>query len=152
MLRGGHQEPYYEVQAGRAVIYFREDFAASALHEVAHWCVAGHERRKLNDYGYWYEAKRDLLAQQRFEAVEVKPQALEWIFSVAAGLRFKASADNLELTDYDHEPFRRAIQAEALGRLRTGLNERARRFAAALAVRSGQQHVLCTQNFRELPL
>ena len=32
--------PYYE-PGTPSVIYFREDFDRSALHEVAHWCVAG---------------------------------------------------------------------------------------------------------------
>ena len=49
----GAAEPYYEPGAP-SVIYFREDFDRSALHEVAHWCVAGPLRRGLPDYGYWY--------------------------------------------------------------------------------------------------
>ena len=40
ILCGGASEPYYEPGAP-SVIYFREDFDRSALHEVAHWCVAG---------------------------------------------------------------------------------------------------------------
>ena len=151
VLQGGFQEPYYEVQKDKAVICFREDFAASALHEVAHWCVAGSERRKQNDYGYWYEGERDLAGQQRFEAVEVKPQALEWIFSQAAGLTFRVSADNLSLVGYDSEPFRCAVQAEVKRRLEVGLNRRAQQFTSALTKRSGQIHVLCKQNFQELP-
>ena len=53
ILCGGAAEPYYEPGAP-SVIYFREDFVRSALHEVAHWCVAGPVRRGLPDYGYWY--------------------------------------------------------------------------------------------------
>ena len=36
-------------------IYFARGFYSSALHEIAHWLVAGKERRKLEDFGYWYE-------------------------------------------------------------------------------------------------
>lgn len=75
---------------------YREDYFASALHEVAHWCIAGQARRRLKDFGYWYQADgRDSQSQQAFESVEVKPQALEFLFSVAAGYRFTVSVDNL---------------------------------------------------------
>ena len=41
-LQGGASEPLYRPSSGGdAVIFYREDFAASALHEVAHWCIAG---------------------------------------------------------------------------------------------------------------
>src|SRR3546814_2809228 len=49
---------------------------------VAHWCLAGAARRRQDDYGYWYAADgRDLEQQHLFEQVEVKPQALELLFS-----------------------------------------------------------------------
>ena len=34
------------------VILFAHGFYSSALHEIAHWLVAGKERRKLEDFGY----------------------------------------------------------------------------------------------------
>jgi len=78
-------------------IVFAHGFFSSALHEIAHWCVAGKERRKLEDFGYWYEPDgRSEERQAEFERVEVKPQALEWIFSVASNHQFHFSADNLE--------------------------------------------------------
>lgn len=56
----------------------------------------GKERRKLEDFGYWYEPDgRSEERQRDFEKVEVKPQALEWILATAAGFRYFASADNL---------------------------------------------------------
>jgi elongation factor P hydroxylase len=59
-----------------------KDYLASALHEVAHWCLAGVERRKLEDYGYWYSPDgRSRGEQSAFENVEARPQALEWILS-----------------------------------------------------------------------
>lgn len=78
-------------------IVFAHGFFASALHETAHWCVAGTQRRLLEDFGYWYEPDgRSAQRQAEFERVEVKPQALEWIFSQSANFDFHFSADNLE--------------------------------------------------------
>ena len=80
ILCGGAAEPYYEPGAP-SVIYFREDFDRSALHEVAHWCVAGPVRRGLSDYGYWYAPDgRNAEQQSAFYSVEVKPQAIEALF------------------------------------------------------------------------
>lgn len=77
-------------------IIFAHGFFASALHEIAHWCIAGQERRRLEDFGYWYQPDGRTEEQQRiFESVEIKPQALEWIFSVASNHPFHFSADNL---------------------------------------------------------
>ena len=97
LLVGGASEPLY-LPSGKhrqnAEIHFREDFPSSALHELAHWCLAGKKRREREDYGYWYDAIRDASQQQNFEAVEVMPQSIEWILSVAAGLEFRVSSDN----------------------------------------------------------
>ena len=96
---GGALEPLYLPAAeGRlAELYYREDFAASALHEAAHWCIAGHRRRLQMDFGYHYEAPpRSKAGQQRFFSLEIRAQALESIFTRAAGLEFRPSADNLE--------------------------------------------------------
>ncbi|MDG4813327.1 elongation factor P hydroxylase [Hydrogenovibrio sp. 3SP14C1] len=77
-------------------IIFAHGFFASALHETAHWCVAGSKRRLLEDFGYWYQPDgRSPQQQAEFERVEIKPQALEWIFSLSAGFPFVFSADNL---------------------------------------------------------
>lgn len=43
------------------VILFAHGYYSSALHEIAHWLVAGTERRKLEDFGYWYEPMDALL-------------------------------------------------------------------------------------------
>ncbi len=99
LLRGGAEEPLYQPasSAGQPhLIYYREDYPASALHEIAHWCLAGAKRRQQLDFGYWYLPDGRSAEQQRlFEQVEVKPQALEWLFSAAAGHRFHLSVDNL---------------------------------------------------------
>ena len=88
-LPADDKSPYHRV-------IFAHGYFTSALHEVSHWCIAGKERRKLVDFGYWYEPDgRSVEQQQSFEKVEIKPQALEWMFSMAAGIRFNISADNL---------------------------------------------------------
>lgn len=133
----GEDEPIY-LPADSSVAYHRIIFAhgfyASALHEIAHWCIAGAERRQHVDFGYWYcPDGRDQLTQQKFEAVEVKPQALEWMFSVAAGFPFNVSCDNLE---GDHEPdrlgFQRKVYAQVLNWLEQGIPERPGILIAAL--------------------
>jgi len=99
ILVKGDDEPIYlpanDVSPYNRVV-FAHGYFTSALHEISHWCIAGKERRKLVDFGYWYEPDgRTIEQQQSFEKVEIKPQALEWIFSIAAGIRFNISADNL---------------------------------------------------------
>ena len=107
-LLGGAEEPIY-IPAGLRTeepgisaveeyhrLYFRHDYLSSALHESAHWCIAGTQRREQLDFGYWYSPDgRSVEQQQLFEQAEVRPQALEWMFSVACGQRFRVSADNL---------------------------------------------------------
>ena len=95
---GGFDEPFYKVHTEQqpAQIQFSHDYIRSALHELAHWCVAGFERRKLDDYGYWYAADgRNQQQQNEFFKVEIKPQTIEWAFSIVLGIHFEASVDNL---------------------------------------------------------
>lgn len=121
---GGAPEPLYlPVSQHRSVaeIHFREDYASSALHELAHWCLAGKKRRALEDYGYWYDPLRDEFQQQKFEAVETKPQAIEWLLSVAAGTHFRISSDNFEIEKLDVEPFRESVKESVLAMIKSGL-------------------------------
>ena len=152
-LLGGAEEPFYEVFPDRtARVVFREDYVASALHEVAHWCLAGEQRRQRNDYGYWYIGQRDEIAQANFERVEARPQALEWIFSRALGVRFRVSADNLDLKGHDLMPFRIQVQAEVKRMLVKGLGARARQFALSLSkIGQTSADAFCLEQYRELP-
>ncbi|MGL6162616.1 elongation factor P hydroxylase [Microbulbifer sp.] len=141
-LCGGFEEPYYR-PAGAACphhrIEFTRDYPASALHEAAHWCVAGERRRLLPDYGYWYAPDGRSAEQQReFERVEVKPQALEWIFARACGLRFRASADNLHSGLGPSDAFKEGIWRQVRKYCEEGMNSRARGFALALAREFGR--------------
>lgn len=114
-------------------IIFAHGYFASALHEIAHWCIAGARRREQVDYGYWYEPDdRDARRQAEFERVEARPQAIEYAFSRAAGSRFRVSADNLSGIDVDIAGFERKV-IEALRRYeQNGFPPRAARFIAAL--------------------
>ena len=149
-LVGGFEEPLYLPATDDCVaeIRFRSNYPSSALHEVAHWCLAGERRRALEDFGYWYEADRDRSAQLAFERVESRPQALEWVFSRAVGCAFRVSADNLSVGVEEH--FREVIRAEArlfvVNMPPDGL-----RFAKALAKLSGHQDFLSIDHYLELP-
>jgi len=138
-LLGGADEPYYQPARGEGqkhALYYRNDYFASALHEIAHWCIAGDERRLQPDFGYWYTpGDRDMNQQQAFEAVEARPQALEWIFSKACGYRFRPSADNLDLAALgllDTTRFNRRVLEEARVWQERGLPTRADMFYRVL--------------------
>lgn len=100
LLIGDANEPLYvpaHSQNSVNRIHYRHDYFSSALHEVAHWCIAGKQRRQKTDYGYWYSPDgRNATQQQAFEMVETKPQALEYAFSMACGIEFSVSIDNLD--------------------------------------------------------
>ncbi|MGM8910890.1 elongation factor P hydroxylase [Psychrobacter sp. 1U1] len=97
LVRGKQEPEYFPIQGEQlARIEFAHGFFASALHEISHWCVAGEARRRLSDFGYWYAPDgRSAAQQQAFERVEIKPQALECLFTLACGRQFQVSQDNL---------------------------------------------------------
>ncbi|CBL44385.1 hypothetical protein HDN1F_08020 [gamma proteobacterium HdN1] len=108
-----------------ARIGFAHGYFASALHEIAHWCIAGPARRKQVDFGYWYAPDgRDAEQQQAFETLEVQPQAIEWILAKSAGFRYRVSCDNLLGGPFDLQAFKQSIHAEVLRRFQTGLAPR----------------------------
>lgn len=135
-LVAGAEEPVYlpALKAGELHrILFTRDYFSSALHEISHWCIAGHDRRQLVDFGYWYEPDgRTLLQQQAFEVVEVKPQALEWIFSAAAGIKFRVSVDNLNINEYDSSAFMEKVRQQVGQYLINGLPDRAQQLTQEL--------------------
>ncbi len=96
-------------------IIFRHDYFSSALHEAAHWCVAGQQRRQQIDYGYWYAPDgRSETQQKEFEQVEVRPQAVEWVLHVAAGERFKVSVDNLNGDPGSNDHFKDRVYQQVI--------------------------------------
>ena len=147
VLVKGSDEPEYLPASdpeGLAQVVFAHGYYASALHEISHWCIAGEHRRTLHDYGYWYcPDGRTLQQQQAFEQVEVRPQAIEWLFSVAAGARFHISVDNLSgVGAADEERFRQRVRDQAGEYLEQGLPPRAQRFFDSLATFYGTGETL----------
>jgi hypothetical protein len=115
-------------------IIFAHGYYSSALHEIAHWCIAGEKRRLLEDYGYWYEPDgRNKQQQAAFEQVESKPQAIEWAFCIAAKKKFNVSADNLNGYEADIHAFRQAVYQQAQEYVTKGFPARAEQFIKALA-------------------
>lgn len=134
----GDDEPLYLPASGDkpAQVIFAHGYYASALHEIAHWCQAGEERRKLEDYGYWYcPDGRNAEQQAEFEKVEIKPQAIEWGLTLAAGRSFQISTDNLNGTEPNRPAFQAQVHAQALRYLEHGFPPRAQRLIQVL-----QQH------------
>ncbi|MDA3960128.1 MAG: elongation factor P hydroxylase [Planctomycetota bacterium] len=134
VLRAGFAEPEYIpwCENQPAEIRFRADYFSSALHEIAHWCIAGRRRRQLPDFGYWYAPDgRDAEQQAQFEHVEVRPQAVEWHLHAACRRVFHLSFDNLGASTGDGRGFAVAVHGEAL-RLQRSLPPRAARLVAAL--------------------
>ena len=97
LVKGDFEPEYFPAQnQAPARIQFAHGFFSSALHEISHWSIAGAKRRLLPDLGYWYAPDGRTLEQQMlFEQVEIKPQAIEWLFAQAFGRKFRVSLDNL---------------------------------------------------------
>ena len=121
-----------------AQIVFAHGFYASAMHEIAHWCLAGAQRREQLDYGYWYCPDGRTAAQQsQFQAVEIKPQAIEWGLAAAANFPFQVSCDNLSGDEFGQQPDRYAFQADIFAQVKyyiqQGFPKRALQFMTQLA-------------------
>ena len=135
LIRGGDEPVYLPANEHTPYhqIVFAHGYFSSALHEIAHWCIAGEQRRLLEDYGYWYcPDGRDATQQREFEQVEVKPQAIEWAMTIAANRRFQVSTDNLNGAEPDREGFTRRVREQLLTYLNSGFPPRATMFITAL--------------------
>ncbi len=136
LIKGG-DEPIY-LPASDSCLYhqiiFAHGYYASGLHEIAHWCQAGAERRLKEDFGYWYIPDgRNEKQQKRFEQVEIIPQAIEWVFNVAANKKFHVSADNLNGYQGDTSEFRRNVYRQVEYFIEHGFPERVQQFIEVLA-------------------
>ncbi len=148
----GDDEPIYlpaDPNVAHHRIVFAYGYYASAMHEIAHWCVAGAERRLKEDYGYWYHPDgRDETTQAEFEKVEIKPQAIEWILSVSAGFEFKVSCDNLNGSfEPDRHTFKAKIHQQVKTYLEQGLPKRVATLAKALSTHYKVNYPLSLQQF-----
>lgn len=137
-LERGGDEPIY-IPANEScsfnMIYFAHGYFSSALHECSHWFIAGPERRKLVDFGYWYEPDGRNAAQQAlFQQVEIKPQAIEFLLSEACGYRFNLSLDNLNGPEIDSNAFHEAVFQQVRSYRQIGLPQRAEAFRSALSL------------------
>lgn len=154
LVKGG-DEPLYSPAAAPCEhhrVIFRHDYFASALHEVAHWCIAGAKRHTQIDYGYWYAPDgRTSEQQRRFEQVEAKPQALEWIFARAASYKFNISNDNLAAGEASNHAFELAVYQQVLCYCKQGLPPKAELFRLALAEFYRTNAVLDVSQFGPLP-
>ena len=159
LVRGG-DEPIYlpaDKQYSYHRIIFAHGYYASAMHEIAHWCVAGKERRLLEDFGYWYVPDgRNAEQQKAFEQVEIKPQAIEWALCAAAGKRFNVSADNLNGATPDTQSFKENVFKQVQRYLLSGFPERVTILMSALSdfyqqpVPSAKQHFLAVSPMEEV--
>ena len=142
-LQAGAIEPFYQapVEHKPAIIFSTQDYFSSALHECAHWCIAGEKRRQMDDYGYWYAADgRTPKQQQEFFRVEQKPQALEWAFALASNLPFRLSQDNLNNPSGDAKAFREQVFSALKDYFEHGFPPRATRMIQMLCRYFRQGH------------
>ena len=114
LVKGGAEPEYFPADEHRpARIQFAHGFFNSALHEISHWTIAGEKRRSLPDLGYWYAPDGRTAEQQAlFEQVEIKPQAVEWLFAQAFGRKFRVSLDNLTGEGGDGAAFKDNVHAQ----------------------------------------
>jgi len=114
-------------------ICYTRDYFRSALHEIAHWCVAGPTRRQQEDYGYWYAPDgRNAEQQAQVTRVEVYPQALEALFCAACGHPFRVSLDNLNGEAGEEGAFALKVREKAQDLLKSGLPDRSQRWCQVL--------------------
>ncbi|MDP1879395.1 MAG: elongation factor P hydroxylase [Parachlamydiaceae bacterium] len=136
LLVKGLEEPIYlpeDDTRPHNELHFAHGFFASALHESAHWLIAGEKRRKLVDFGYWYAPDgRSAEQQDQFQSVEIKPQAIEWILSNATGFRFRISIDNLNGPETNSDNFKKSVYQQVKIYCEQGLPVRADCFRLAL--------------------
>jgi elongation factor P hydroxylase len=137
-LQGEAPEPLYipaNAKQTLSTIFYRHDYFSSALHEIAHWCIAGANRRQKIDYGYWYAPDGRTAQQQTdFEFVERKPQALEWAFSIACNIDNLNSQENQDdkTLARQHDHFTQAVNRQLKHYVTYGFPARASLFLAEL--------------------
>jgi elongation factor P hydroxylase len=135
-LVGGFDEPFYlaPTESHCGEVRFTKDYLRSALHEIAHWCVAGEERRARNDFGYWYAPDgRDQDQQNEFFHVEVLPQTYEKSFCEALGIHFEVSLDNLRGEPVGAEAFKVSVEERFRALKDSGFPPRVQQWREALA-------------------
>jgi elongation factor P hydroxylase len=136
IMVGGGGEPIYRPGSTSqcAEIVFNRDYAASALHEAAHWCIAAGPRRRLVDYGYCYSPPpRSVAEQAEFLVAEANNQGLESLFAASIGMPFRVSTDDFTMSTDATAQFESLVHAHARRWQASRLRGRAARFRDALA-------------------
>lgn len=152
LFRGESEPEYFPAIDGQpARIEFAHGFFNSALHEISHWTIAGQQRRLLPDLGYWYAPDgRTQQQQAEFEQVEIKPQAIEWLFAQTFGRKFRVSLDNLTGEGGDGQQFKNHVFAQ-VQRYLTGQDKLPRDaivFIVAICNSVRQGRLLTLEEFR----
>lgn len=148
-LSGGAEEPLYIPSDTQNQIIYTRDYPASALHEIAHWCLASAEQLQLKDWGHWYTPDGRTAEQQRtFQRAEARVQAIEWLLSIGAGRPFRESSDNLSGEAIDDSEFKDQIYQQAVRWCERGLPERARQLFCAFAKYRGENPVISAALFQ----
>jgi len=152
VLVRGEDEPIYlpaNMDSPNHQIVFAHGYFSSGLHEIAHWLVAGPQRRLQEDYGYWYQPDgRNASQQAEFEKVEVAPQAMEWMLSKACGKPFRLSLDNLSGEPTDSKAFAINVLSKVHANISRGLNPRAKLFLNKLCEFYGTPTELMSEDFQ----
>jgi len=150
LVKGGDEPIYLPADEKRSyhAIFFAHGYFRSALHECAHWLIAGEARRQLEDFGYWYTPDGRTKAEQaQFLRVEVKPQALEWILTSATNHPFCVSMDNLNGEETESTAFKNAVYQQVKDYCEQGLPQRAKTFFEALCQFYNRKAVLRIEDF-----
>ena len=84
--------------------------------------------------------------------VEVKPQAMEWILSQAAGHRFRVSLDNLSGDEVDVSAFKFEVYQQVEKYCEQGLSKRASTFRNALCQFYGTTSGLKIADFNRITI
>ena len=156
-LLGGAEEPVYLPPAPPAherpaIIRYTRDYPASALHELAHWCIAGPERRARLDYGYWYQPPpRDAAARAAFVRAEIRVQALESRLAAICGLPFRVSLDDMSSPVALADTFSRQVSGAAAAMVESRLPPRARELMTLLRRLQGGLTAAVESAARETP-
>ena len=143
VMHGEYREPMYIPGMDVAELRYTLDHTALALHEAAHWCIAGRRRRRNTDYGYFYEPPpRSGMHRVRFEDVDIEAQSVEVLLAEAAGSQFQPSSDDVDVPLFLLEAFSSRILERARERRQVGLPKRADKFRVALWLERNRTRML----------
>ena len=153
ILEHSEGEPLYipkSVDSPLNSIKFSHGFFSSALHEISHWLIAGKERRTQKDLGYWYKPDgRSKDDQILFCKYETKNQGLEWLLSLACGMKFHVSSDNLsgeiDAVQSLNREFAREVRVHAKKFIKIGFSPRAENLINTLLNNFGTKDLYYSQ-------